>query len=74
MFFFVEKETLIKICDRAMKLNSFGNFVPLYFSLSAVIRIKERKHKFSFEQKSFEICFKKFKCVKNFSAKDLLVA
>ena len=23
----------IKICDRAMKLDALGNFVPLYFSL-----------------------------------------
>ena len=24
----------VKICDRAMKLDALGNFVPLYFSLS----------------------------------------
>ena len=28
--FFVKKET----CDRAMKLDALGNFVPLYFSLN----------------------------------------
>ena len=31
--FFVENETLYKICDRATKLDSLGNFVLLYFSL-----------------------------------------
>ena len=30
---FLCQEGNIKICDRAMKLDSIGNFVPLYFSL-----------------------------------------